>query len=89
MKLRILFSLILFINFTFSLVHELEHISHEHEHLSCEICSVNHTPFIDNTQKLTLTPPYYSYEKITPKQSLHFIHSNHSNNYPNAPPYRS
>lgn len=40
MKIRIIFALLFFIATTFGAIHEIEHIKGDHDHTTCQICTL-------------------------------------------------
>lgn len=40
MKFRLILSILFFIATTVATIHEIEHIAHDHDHASCEMCVV-------------------------------------------------
>ena len=88
MKLRFLLSLLFIIATTFTAVHEIEHITGEHDTTSCEVCIVDdHSLAYDGIDDLKDTT-LFSFESIRYKK-IHCFAPTNTTNQSNAPPYLS
>ena len=86
MKLRVLISILFIIATTFTALHEIEHISGEHDSSSCQVCIVNDhvvsNDVIDNHTNIIL----FSFDEISFHKQLSNRHAKKTTNHSNAPP---
>ncbi len=86
MKLRVLISILFIIATTFTALHEIEHVTGEHDSSSCPICIVDdHTVSADIVTDLTDTP-IFSFDNISSVNQYSYTHTKKSTNHSNAPP---
>ncbi len=89
MKLRVLISILFIIATTFTAIHEIEHISGEHDSSSCQICMVDDHSLsfdvIDKPKEVEL----FKFEAITFNNLLDNIHKKNHTNQNRAPPFIS
>ena len=86
MKFRVLISLLFIIATTFTAIHELEHISHEHNSAACQICIVDdHLVSGDINSNVNETIAHSSNKAIS-NSSLLFRHQKKLTNHSTAPP---
>jgi len=84
--MKLLLSFLFFIGITLSSIHELEHVNGEHEHPSCEICSINDTlDTPDFSEDLAFNTLLIEKRKDPRISFLPYI-QNPKHNTPNAPP---
>jgi len=89
MKLRILISLLFFVATTLTALHELEHIKSENNSSTCLVCTVSHNLVSADTPKADY-PFELSYTKeITSNPQIFVFNFTKTDNYPNAPPFKS
>ena len=86
MKLRVLISILFIIATTFTALHEIEHITGEHDSASCQICIVDdHSvscDIIDEYVNITL----FSFDDISSQKLYSKTHTKKTANHSNAPP---
>lgn len=87
MKLSVLISILLFITTTLSALHELEHITHDHESdPSCLVYHINDKlsslDLVDDTQQKEAI----SFEDIIDDTQVHSTHTKRRTNHSTAPP---
>ncbi len=87
MKLRVIISIFFIIATLFISVHEIEHITGEHESASCQICIVD-----DHTFSSDIIEPFkemiaITFDITTLKYELLTSHLKISANHSNAPPF--
>ncbi|MCD6433544.1 MAG: hypothetical protein J7L21_05825 [Sulfurimonas sp.] len=86
MKLRVLISILFIIVTTFASIHEIEHITGEHESSSCPICVIGDhlvSADISDISQLCIQIPH-TIVKIQIKTLL--SHAKKSDNHSHAPP---
>ena len=86
MKLKVLISILFIIATTFTALHEIEHISGEHDSSSCQVCVVD-----DHSASADITDEYvnitlFSFDDITSQNQLTKTHTKKTTNHSNAPP---
>ncbi len=86
MKLRVLISILFIIATTFTALHEIEHISGEHDSSSCQICVVD-----DHSVSCDITDEYinitlFSFDNISSLNQHSNTHTKKTTNHSNAPP---
>jgi hypothetical protein len=86
MKLRVLISILFVIATTITAVHELEHISGEHDSSSCQVCIVDHHSILADISNDISSEISFSFEEIVLKNQLQKLHLKKSANHSNAPP---
>lgn len=89
MKLRVLVSILFIIATTFTALHEIEHISGEHDSSTCQVCIVdNHSvsaDIIDEYIHITTC----SFDNISSLNQQVNTHTKKNTNHSNAPPKNS
>ncbi len=86
MKLNVLISLLFIIATTFTALHELEHISGEHNSASCQICAVD-DHLVSGDIVVDIDEVFiYSFDTITTPTPLLFAHFKKVTNHSTAPP---
>ena len=86
MKLRVLISLLFIIATTFASIHEIEHITGEHDSASCQVCVAdNHLMSADITDAYIDTT-VFSFDDISLQNQYLTIHTKKTTNHSNAPP---
>lgn len=85
MKLNIILSLIFAIVTSFTAIHEVEHIAHEHD-TSCLVCHVNNNlvPTDDIIKPIVVESIHF--DKITYDDTLVAVYFQERNNQNRAPP---
>jgi hypothetical protein len=87
MKLRLLFSLLFVIATTLTAVHQLEHISGEHNSNSCSVCIVDHHSVSgDIIAEFHEQPALYLFHAITLQSQTFATFTKKTSNHANAPP---
>ncbi len=86
MKLRVFISLLFVISTTFASVHEIEHITGEHEHSSCQICTVNDNLNLRDLDSGVNNTTFLLPICITFSNQLLSNHKHKTTNHSNAPP---
>ena len=86
MKLRVLISILFIIATTFTALHEIEHITGEHDSASCQVCIVD-----DHSVSADITDEYvnitiFSFNDITSQDQYSNTHTKKTANHSNAPP---
>lgn len=91
MKLKVLVLSILFIiTTTLSALHELEHITHDHESdPSCLVYHINDKLSPIDLEKVDLDTLLYTFETIPLHSQLQTRHTKKSTNHATAPPFLS
>lgn len=84
--MKFVLSFLFFIGITLSSIHELEHINGEHEHPSCEICSINDTLSTPELTECLSLHTYVLQKRKDPKALFDAFTQNPKHNTPNAPP---
>ncbi len=86
MKLRVLISILFIIATTFTALHEIEHITGEHDSASCQVCAVDdHSVSADITDEQTPIT-LFSFDDITSLNRQTTTHPKKETNHSNAPP---
>lgn len=87
MKLSVLLSILFIITTTLSALHELEHITHDHESSStCLVYHINDKSSPVDVVQVDLNPFLNSFEAILLKNQLSTKHRKKSTNHSKAPP---
>ena len=86
MKLRVLISILFIIATTFAAVHEIEHLTHEHDSSSCQICAFDNHSISGDVLSLPKDIELFKFEKITSSKSLCNFHVKNHTNQNRAPP---
>ena len=86
MKLRVFISILFIISTTLTALHEIEHISGEHDSASCQVCVVD-----DHSASADIADEYinitiFSFEDISSLKQYSKIHTKKTTNHSNAPP---
>ena len=89
MKIRVLISIFFIIATLFISIHEIEHITGEHESVSCQICIVDDHTSSSDIIELFKEMMTVSFDITTVKYKLLTSHLKISANHSNAPPFLS
>ncbi|MCW8837102.1 MAG: hypothetical protein OQJ77_02480 [Thiovulaceae bacterium] len=89
MKLRILISLLFFVATTFTALHELEHIKAEHGSSTCLVCTISHNLVSADTPKSDISCELTYTKKIISNSYIFVFNLLKTDNYANAPPFKS
>jgi len=86
MKLRALISILFIIATTFTALHEIEHITGEHDSSSCQVCVVDdHSVSADIIVEYT-DITLFSFNDISSLNQQTNTHTKQDTNHSNAPP---
>ena len=86
MKQRVLISIFFIIATTFIALHEVGHVTGEHESASCPICMIDdHTVSADILTDFT-DITLFSFETILSSNQYSYTHTQKTANHANAPP---
>ena len=90
MKLSALLSILFIITTTLSALHELEHITHDHDSdASCLVYHINDKLSPVDIETADLDNFLHTFEVILLEKQLHNNHTKKSTNHATAPPYIS
>ena len=89
MKLKFLFSLLFIIATTLSAIHEIEHINHNHDSNSCEVCIINHNLLSSDVIAEFQEIECFIYANITLKKPISKFYTQKHTNQNRAPPFLS
>ncbi|MEA3371976.1 MAG: hypothetical protein U9Q40_11610 [Campylobacterota bacterium] len=89
MKLRVLISLLFVIATTFAVVHETEHIMHDHGSMECEVCLVSQNMLSDDVNSDFSELELFLSDKTVFAVSGTYRYQAIISNYSNAPPQLS
>lgn len=89
MKLRILISILFIIATTVTAVHEIEHLTHEHDSSQCQVCTFDNHSISGDIVSVPQDIELFKFEKITSTKSLLNFHIKERTNQTRAPPLNS
>ncbi len=86
MKLRVLISILFIIATTFTALHEIEHVTGEHDSASCQICVVDDHLVSADIADEYINITIFSFDAISSVNQYSNTHTKKSTNHSNAPP---
>ena len=89
MKLRILISILFIIATTITAVHEIEHLTHEHDSSQCQVCTFDNHSISGDVVTQPKSIELFKCNKITSTKLVESFHSKNHTNQNRAPPSHS
>ncbi len=89
MKLKLLLSVLFIITTTLSAMHEIEHINHNHDTASCEVCIIKHNLLSCDVVTEFQEIECFIYANIILKKTTSTIYIHNHTNQTRAPPFLS
>ena len=89
MKCKLLLSILFFIATTVATIHEIEHIAHDHDHASCEMCVVSHNFLSGDIDHSLSDSQSLRFGAIEDYSAFSFKQILHPTCQPRAPPFFS
>ena len=86
MKLRVLISILFIIATTFTALHEIEHITGEHDSSSCQVCVVDDHSVSADIADEYINITIFSFDDISSPNQYSKTHTKKTTNHSNAPP---